>query len=157
MKCKHKAAPTKQRIIMHIGAAIQIPKIFKDVLLHSQSAHFQEAIREEFNAIFDMGVLEPVTAHTMKPTPAMMTYDVKVKANGSLDRYKIRLVVKGFAQRLGVDFDDTWALVNCLECVGSFLTVAATEKWIVHQVNVKTVFLKAELSEEIYVRLPEEV
>jgi hypothetical protein len=46
-----------------------------------------------------------------------MTYDVKVKANGSLDRYKARLVVKAFAQRLGEDFDDTWAPVSRLESV----------------------------------------
>jgi hypothetical protein len=104
-----------------------------------------------------MGVLEPVRAHTKKPIPTMMTYDVKVKANSSLDRYKARLVVKGFAQRLGVDFDDTWAPVSRLESVRSFLAVAATEKWTVHQVDVKTTFLNAELSEEIYVRLPEEV
>jgi hypothetical protein len=53
---------------MHRRGAIQIPKTFADVLSHSQSAHFQEAIREEFKAIFDMGVLEPVRAHTKKPS-----------------------------------------------------------------------------------------
>jgi hypothetical protein len=102
-----KAAPTKQRIVMHRRGAIHIPKTFKDVLLHSQSAHLQGAIRERVNAIFDIGVLELVRAHTKKPIQTMMTYDVMVKANGSLDRYKARLVVKGFSQRPGVDFDDT--------------------------------------------------
>ncbi|GAX85813.1 hypothetical protein CEUSTIGMA_g13228.t1 [Chlamydomonas eustigma] len=93
-------------------------------------------MREEVNAVFDMGVLEPVRAHTKRPILTMMVYDVK---------------------RPGVDFDDAWAPVSRLESVRSFLAVAAAEKWIVHQVDVKTAFLNAELSEEIYVRLPEEV
>ncbi|GAX77810.1 hypothetical protein CEUSTIGMA_g5253.t1 [Chlamydomonas eustigma] len=42
----------------------------------------------EVNAVFDMGVLEPVRAHTKKPIPTMMVYDdVKVKAIGGFDRY----------------------------------------------------------------------
>ncbi|GAX78859.1 hypothetical protein CEUSTIGMA_g6297.t1 [Chlamydomonas eustigma] len=94
----------------------------------SQSAHFHEAMREEVNAVFDMGVLEPVRAHIMKPIPTIMVYDdVKVKAIGGFDRYKARFVVKGFAQRPGLDFDDTWAPVSRLESVRSFLAAAAAE------------------------------
>ncbi|GAX79093.1 hypothetical protein CEUSTIGMA_g6533.t1 [Chlamydomonas eustigma] len=84
----------------------------------------------------------------------------KVKANGGFDRYKARIVVKGYAQRAGIDFDDTndtWAPVSKLESVRSFLATAATRNWTVHQVDVKTAFLNAELTEEIYIRLPEEV
>jgi hypothetical protein len=157
---KAKTAPTKQRMVMHRGLAIQMPKTFKDVLLHSQSAHFQEAMREEVYAIFDMGVLEPVypvIANTKKPIQAMMTCDEKVKANGRLDKYKARLVMKGFAEGLGVDFSVTWAPVNRLEAVRSFLAGAATKKLIVYHVDVKTAFLSAEVFEEIYVRLHEEI
>jgi len=112
---------------------------------------------EEKNSIFEMGVLEPVTSYHKKPIPTMVVYDVKVKANGGFDRYKARIVVKGYAQRAGIDFDDTWAPVSKLESVRSFLATAATRNWIVHQVDVKTAFLNAELTEEIYIRLPEEV
>ncbi|GAX79275.1 hypothetical protein CEUSTIGMA_g6715.t1 [Chlamydomonas eustigma] len=143
---------------MHLGGAMQIPKTWRDVLLHPQSANFRAAMVEEKNySFFEMGVLEPVSDYSKKPIPTMVVYDVKVKANGGFDRYKARIVVKGYAQRAGIDFDDTWAPVSKLESVRSFLATAATRNWTVHQVDVKTTFLNAELTEEIYIRLPEEV
>ncbi|GAX84560.1 hypothetical protein CEUSTIGMA_g11981.t1 [Chlamydomonas eustigma] len=129
-----KAKTVQQRVVMHSGGAVQIPKTWRDVLLHPQSANFRAAMVEEKNSIFEMGVLEPVSDYSKKPIPTMVVYDVKVKANGGFDRYKARIVVKGYAQRAGIDFDDTWA-----------------------PVDVKTAFLNAELTEEIYIRLPEEV
>ncbi|GAX77001.1 hypothetical protein CEUSTIGMA_g4448.t1 [Chlamydomonas eustigma] len=152
-----KAKTVQQRVVMHSGGAVQIPKTWRDVLLHPQSANFRAAMVEEKNSIFEMGVLEPVSDYSKKPIPTMVVYDVKVKANGGFDRCKARIVVKGYAQRAGIDFDDTWAPVSKLESVRSFLATAATRNWTVHQVDVKTTFLNAELTKEIYIRLPEEV
>ncbi|GAX86625.1 hypothetical protein CEUSTIGMA_g14033.t1, partial [Chlamydomonas eustigma] len=144
-----KAKTVQQRVVMHSGGAVQIPKTWRDVLLHPESANFKAAMVEEKNSIFEMGVLEPVSDYNKKPIPTMVVYDVKVKADGGFDRYKARIVVKGYAQRVGIDFDDTWAPVSKLESVRSFLATAATRNW--------TAFLNAELTEEIYIRLPEEV
>ncbi|GAX77735.1 hypothetical protein CEUSTIGMA_g5178.t1 [Chlamydomonas eustigma] len=99
----------------------------------------------------------PPPQQLQQEEPDVPDEQTEVKAIGGFDRYKARIVVKGYAQRAGIDFDDTWAPISKLESVRSFLATAATRNWTVHQVDVKTAFLNAELTEEIYIRLPEEV
>jgi uncharacterized caspase-like protein len=62
----------------------------------------------------------------------MVVYDAKVKANDGFERYKAKIVVKGYAKRAGIEFDDTWAQVSKLESVRSFLATTATRNWTVH-------------------------
>jgi hypothetical protein len=90
-----KAMTMQQRDVMHSGGVVQIPKTWRDVLLHPQSANFRAAMVKEKNSIFEMGVLEPVTSYQKKPIPTRVVYDVK--ANGGFDTYKAKIVVKGYA------------------------------------------------------------
>nr|GFC09309.1 retrovirus-related Pol polyprotein from transposon TNT 1-94 [Tanacetum cinerariifolium] len=70
-------------------------------------------------------------------------------------RNKSRLVAKGYVQKEGVDFEESFALVARLEAVRLFITYAAHKSFIVYQMDVKTTFLYGPVKEEVYVNQPD--
>ncbi|XP_074379364.1 retrovirus-related Pol polyprotein from transposon TNT 1-94 isoform X2 [Apium graveolens] len=82
-------------------------------------------------------------------------YRTKFNPDGSINKYKARLVVKGYAQIYGVDFSETFAPVARMETIRMLLALAAQKGWTVHQMDVKSAFLNGVLEEEIFVEQPE--
>lgn len=78
----------------------------------------------------------------------------KFKADGSLDCYKARWVARGFTQRPGVDFDETFSLVVKLAMVRTVLSIALSRAWPIYQLDVNNVFLQGTLSETVYSAQP---
>ncbi|GKB61527.1 DNA-directed RNA polymerase subunit beta' [Tanacetum coccineum] len=70
-------------------------------------------------------------------------------------RYKARLVIKGFRQREGLDYFDTYSLVTRITSIRMILAIAALRNLEVHQIDVKKAFLNGDLEEEIYMNQPE--
>lgn len=82
-------------------------------------------------------------------------FRTKLNADGSINKHKARLVVKGYAQVFGVDFSETFAPVARLDTIRLVLALAAQKGWKVFQLDVKSAFLNGYLQEEIYVEQPE--
>ena len=82
-------------------------------------------------------------------------FRTKLNADGSVNKHKARLVVKGYAQIFGVDYFDTFAPVARLGTIRLLLALAAQLGWKVYQMDVKSTFLNGFLQEEIYVEQPE--
>ncbi|KAI3774153.1 hypothetical protein L1987_48697 [Smallanthus sonchifolius] len=74
--------------------------------------------------------------------------------SGIVVRNKARLVVQGFYQEEGIDFEDVFTPVARLEAVRMFLAYAADMDFTVHQMDVKSVFLYGKVQEEVYVKQP---
>nr|GFB29295.1 Gag-Pol polyprotein [Tanacetum cinerariifolium] len=70
-------------------------------------------------------------------------------------RNKSRLVAKGYAQKEGVDFEESFAPVARLEAIRLFIAYAAHKSFIIYQMDVKTTFLYGPLKEEVYVNQPD--
>ena len=66
-----------------------------------------------------------------------------------------KLVAKGYAQQLGIDFNETYALVVRIETIRTVLALSAQHQLPVFQLDVKTTFLNRELEEEVYVEQPQ--
>ncbi|GAB2270443.1 hypothetical protein Dimus_038847 [Dionaea muscipula] len=81
-------------------------------------------------------------------------YSVKLKSDGSLDRYKARLVALGNCQEYGINYEETFAPVAKLTIVRILLALVASQDWILHQMDVKNDFLHGYLNEEVYMKPP---
>jgi hypothetical protein len=71
-----------------------------------------------------------------------------------VDKYKARFVAKGFSQREGVDYKETFTLVARYTSIRGVMPLAAEMGWSVHQMDVKTTFLNGVIEEEVYIEQP---
>ena len=86
-----------------------------------------------------------------QPIEVKWVYRTKLNPDGSINKYKARLVVKGYAQVFGVDFSETFAPVARLDTIRMLLALTAHKRWKVYHLDLKSVFLNGYLQEEIYV------
>ena len=79
----------------------------------------------------------------------------KHNSEGRVKRFKARLVAKGFAQKWGIDYDETFSPVVRFSSIRTSLALAIQNNMVVHQMDVVTAFLNGQLDEDIYMRQPE--
>lgn len=85
------------------------------------------------------------------PVSSKWIFKKKLRTNGSIERYKSRLVIRGFDQKKRIDFFDTYSPVTKIATIRSLVALAAIHDLVVHQMDVKTAFLNGDLEEEIYI------
>ncbi|GKC32149.1 ribonuclease H-like domain-containing protein [Tanacetum coccineum] len=110
---------------------------------------------DEYNALVknDTWILVPrLTGVNM--VRSMWLFKHKFHADGTLSRYKARLVANGSSQQLGVDFDETFSPVVKPTTIRTVLSLAVSRKWPIHQRDVKNAFLNGDLSETVYMHQP---
>jgi len=78
----------------------------------------------------------------------------KFHSDGSLARHKARWVVRGFSQRHGIDYDETFSLVVKPATIRVVLSLAASRSWPIHQIDVNNAFLHGHLVEMVYCQQP---
>ena len=81
-------------------------------------------------------------------------YKVKYNADGSVNRYKARLIAKGYAQTHGVDYEETFALLAKMMALWTVIALVVAKGWHLHQMDVKNAFLQGKLEEEVYMIQP---
>jgi hypothetical protein len=79
---------------------------------------------------------------------------IRTRSDGSLERYKAHLVVRGFQQEHVRDYDETFAHVAHMTTIHTLLAVASVRGWSISQLDVKNGFLNGELREDVYMRPP---
>nr|GEY76894.1 retrovirus-related Pol polyprotein from transposon TNT 1-94 [Tanacetum cinerariifolium] len=78
----------------------------------------------------------------------------KLRVDGSIEKFKAQLVAKGFIQKEGLDYFDTYASVAWTTTIRILIALASINKLIVHQMDVKTAFLNGKLEGEVYIEQP---
>ena len=81
-------------------------------------------------------------------------FKIKTKSDGSLKRYKARLVARGFQQTQGRDYEETFAPVAHMTTIRTMIAVVASRSWTISQMDVKNAFLHGELHEKVYMHPP---
>jgi hypothetical protein len=133
-------------------SSISIPTCYKQAIEHEC---WQQAMEAELQALEANHTWDIVSCPPhVKPISSKWVYTVKLKSDGSLDRYKARLVALGNKQEYGLNYEETFAPVAKMTTVRTILAIAASKAWHLHQMDVKNAFLNGNLKEEIYMKLP---
>ena len=112
------------------------------------------AIYEEFESLDDHGTWKPDDYPKAQPLPTHAILKVKRKSNGSVDRFKGRIVAGGNFQTYGENYMETYAPVVSFSLVRIFLYLALCLQMCVTQLDIKTAFLNGKLKEDIWVMSP---
>ncbi|GMF42168.1 unnamed protein product [Phytophthora fragariaefolia] len=117
---------------------------------------WHKAAKAEYNSLMENNtwVLVP-PPKGRKTLTSRWVFVVKYTGTGEIDRFKARLVIKGFLQEYGIDYNEIFSLVIRMEVLRLLLTIAALLDLEIHQMDVKTAFLNGYLEEEIYMVQPE--
>jgi len=81
-------------------------------------------------------------------------YKIKTNSDGSIERYKARVVAKGYSQQYGMDYEETFASVAKMTIICTLIIVASIHQWHISQLDVKNAFLNGNLQEEVYMAPP---
>nr|GEW04994.1 hypothetical protein [Tanacetum cinerariifolium] len=129
------------------------PKNIKEAMADSA---WIELMQEELHQFNQLDVWELVDIPLCKNIINMKwIWKNKREEENIVIRNKSRLVGKGYAQKEGIDFEESFALVDQLEAVWLFIAYAAHKSFRVYQMDVKTTFLYDPLKEEVYVNKPD--
>jgi len=79
---------------------------------------------------------------------------VKHDSEGQVERFKGRLVAKGYSQKYEIDYDETFSPVVLFSSIRTLLAYAVQRGMMIHQMDVITAFLNGELNEKIYMQQP---
>src|SRR5882724_11233710 len=84
-----------------------------------------------------------------KVIPSKPVFHFKCEYVGNIIWHKVCVVAKGFAQKPGIDYMDTYAPVACMESTWVWLHISASLDWEIHQMDLKMAFLHGNLKEEV--------
>nr|GEX52934.1 zinc finger, CCHC-type [Tanacetum cinerariifolium] len=123
---------------------------------HKDAAFWKEAIDDEIRSIMENNtwVLSDLPPGC-KPLGCKWIFKKKMKVDGTIDKFKARLIIQGFRQKEGFDYFDTYALVVRITTIRLLLALDAIHNLVIHQMDVKTIFLNGGLDEEVYMKQPE--
>ncbi|RDX97359.1 hypothetical protein CR513_19878, partial [Mucuna pruriens] len=91
-----------------------------------------------------------------KPIGCKWIFKTKLNLDGFIDKYKARLIAKGFTQKPNIDYFDSFSPIAKISLIRILIALASIHKLAILQMVVKTAFLNDELEEEIYMTQPEE-
>jgi hypothetical protein len=127
----------------------------QEALSGSEAASWREAMDSEYQSLIENGTWYLVPPPTdRKLVSCKWLLRKKFNADGTISRYKARLVARGFSQVPGMDYNETFSPVLRITSFRALLATATQFRLLVHQMDVRTAFLHGNLHEEIYMEQP---
>ena len=133
----------------------QSPVSYQEATTGPDKRKWETATETEMTSLRENHVWDLVNLPVGKKTVgSKWVYKVKTGADGSVQRYKARLVAQGFTQQYGTDFDETFCPVVRQESLQLLMALSVRYGLSIHQVNVTTAFLNGMLKDEVYLQQP---
>ncbi|SPC65046.1 related to retrotransposon protein [Ustilago sp. UG-2017b] len=137
-------------------AVLNLTPTLKEALASDDAQQWQEAIHKELDGLEAMGTwkIMDVPPNTRLVDSKIVLW-LKLGADGIPVQHKARLVARGFTQREGIDFEETFAPVALLSVIRALLSLAVERNWEVHQLDITMAYLNSMLNHVIYMKPPE--
>ena len=133
------------------------PGTFDEALSSSHAKDWKLATDSEYQSLIDNDTLDLVELPEGRTAVGCKwVFKVKYSRDGKVERFKSRLAAKGYSQRYGIDFEETFSPVVRFSSIRTPLAITIQKEMIIHQMDVVTAFLNRELNEEIYMQQPDE-
>ena len=129
-----------------------IPKTIAQALADPR---WRQAVLDEFNSIVKNGTysLVPPTSH-QNTVSCRWIFTIKYNPDGTVRKYKARLVARGYTQVPGIDYTETFSPVIKSTTIRLVLDIAISRNWPIKQLDVNNAFLQGTLTEEVYTTQP---
>ena len=127
----------------------ETPRNYKEA---KDNEEWMKAMRAEYEALINNNTWTLTELPTGRTAiSSKWTYRIKYNSDGTIAKYKARLVARGFTQQEGVDFNETFAPVIKQQSLRFLLAIAVQENMKIHHIDVTTAFLYGEIEEDIYI------
>jgi transposase InsO family protein len=138
------------------SASTADPRNYKQAMKGDDAEKWQEAANAEYNTLLQNGTWELVELPPgAKAIGSGWVFRVKRNADGSIERYKARVVAKGYSQRPGIDFSEVFAPTFRPATLRLILALAALEDMELRSIDVSAAFTNGDLDEWLYMLQPE--
>ena len=132
------------------------PTSMTEALASPERAKWMDAMDKEMDSLHINDVWDLVKLpKDRKAVGSKWVFKLKVGPDGQIERHMARLVAQGFAQKQGLDYDETFSPVVRFESLRTVIALAVQNGMKMHQMDVTTAFLNGELQEEVYMKQPE--
>lgn len=132
------------------------PLTYQQAISGEMSQEWKQAMDEEIQALQENGTWTLVTLPKgRKAIGSKWVFKTKLNKDGMVERYKARFCAKGFSQKEGIDYNETFAPVLKYKSLRIVLAIAAVKDYELNQMDVQTAFLNATIKEEVYMKQPE--
>jgi len=130
------------------------PSTFDEAVSGPNQLEWWAAIQKEYTSLLEHGTWEKVLRQDVPAGEHVIgcKWVFKTKTNGTR---KARLVIKGYRQKQGVDYHETFAAVSRMDSVRGIVASAVLRGWKLHQFDAVTAFLHGDIDSSVYMELPE--
>lgn len=131
------------------------PQSYEEAMASQNKADWQQAMQNEYDSLIKNGVWELVDRpHNHNVIKCRWVYKVKQDTKGNFDKFKARLVARGFDQKPGVDYDQTFSPVVRHSTMRILFSLANEMNMDIDHIDVATAFLHSNLQEKIFMEQP---
>jgi hypothetical protein len=141
---------------------VVIPKNIKDLENVPYAKEWRWALKEELTKIHGKNTFRGLSTEEMlkvsekevRVTGNRVIFSTKFNGDGTIERFKARLVLQGYNHTKGVEYEQTYAPVVAMESVRFLMAMAASNGWEVDHLDVPTAFLNGEIEHLIITKVP---
>lgn len=143
-------------IDMACAAIYDEPQTYQEAVADENAKEWKNAMKEE---MVSLSKHETWTLTSLPPGRQAIgckwIYKIKRRPDGRIERFKARLCAKGYSQKQGIDYMETFSPVIRYDSIRILLALATINDMEILQFDIKTAFLYGDLTEDIYMKQPE--